>query len=333
LKLSANQFDVTKPVFDLFALRSIRGDALLPYNSLNQSEPLRINLYGLLAFTLFSAPFLSEAVGGEPMGLVGSTVSALAGLASLGLFVRECRRRSKQLTRIEKELNAGNLQVRLPNAFADMSYGRPESLLTLKRSSSPPRIIAVCGTASKLEETLTLLRVLGKRLKQSSTFVVPVPVDGSKRSDWGISKGNYPWLTEAHDLEEWKAYFDQLSEGSSELRWFGLNSNGRSFGSGSGESPQWLQLLGQYLQPTEVLDDKPDNVMPTGNEEASIFECQNNFYKALTSGDLEAITALYSAEQSPVVSEVRKSQAQFCALVLFIRSSSLVSDYCGRRPH
>lgn len=175
LKLSTNQFDVTKPVFDLFALRFIRGDALMQYNALNQSEPLRINLYGLLAFTFFSAPFLGEAVGGdEPMGLVGSTGSALAGLASVGLFVRECGKRSKQLARIEKELNAENLQVRLPNAFADMSYGRPESLLTLKRSSSPPRIIAVCGTASQLEETLTLLRVLGKRLKQSSTFVVPV---------------------------------------------------------------------------------------------------------------------------------------------------------------
>jgi hypothetical protein len=56
LKMSANQFDVAKPVFDLFALRSFRGDALLRYNTLNQSEPLRINLYGLLAFALFSAP-------------------------------------------------------------------------------------------------------------------------------------------------------------------------------------------------------------------------------------------------------------------------------------
>lgn len=93
------------------------------------------------------------------------------------------------------------------------------------------------------------------------------------------------------------------------MRWFGLNSNGRSFGSGSGESPQWLQVVGQYLRPTEVLDDQPDNVMPIGSEEDSVFECQTIFYKALTTGDIEAITALYSAEQSPLVSEVRKSEA------------------------
>lgn len=306
LKMSAsNPFDVSKPVFDLFALRSIRGDALLQYNTLNQSEPLRINIYGLLTVALFSAPLVSEAVGGEPMGVVGTVGSTLAGLASVVLFVNECRKRSQQLTRIEKELNAEDLRVRLPsNAIADNPYGQPESLLLLKKSSLPPRIIALCGTASQLQEALTCLRVLGRRLKQSSTFVVAVPLDGSKRSDWGIdARTSTPWLAEAFDVDEWRAYFDGLSESSGEFRWFGLNSNGRSFGSGSGEFPQWLQVLGQHLRPTELLDED-DKAVSLNSEELNVIEFQNKFYKALTTGDYDALTSLYSPEQSPLVSEV-----------------------------
>ena len=305
LQMSANQFDVSKPVFDLFALRSIRGDALLQYNTLNQSEPLRINIYGLLAVAFFSAPLVSEAVGGETMGVVGTVGSTLAGFGSVVLFVNECRKRSKQLNRIEKELNAENLQVRLPsNALADMPYGQAESLFMLKKSSSPPRIIALCGTSNQLKEALISLCVLGRRLKQSSTFVVAVSIDGSTRSDWGIdTRANTPWLAEAFDADEWRAYFDGLSDKSGHFRWFGLNSNGRSFGSGTGEFPQWLQVLGQYLRPTELLDED-DKAVSYSDDELSVIESQNKFYKALTTGDFGTLTSLYSTEQSPLVSEV-----------------------------
>ena len=51
-RLYANQFDITKPTFDLLSFRQIRSDALLRYNSLNQSEPLRINLFLLLTASL-----------------------------------------------------------------------------------------------------------------------------------------------------------------------------------------------------------------------------------------------------------------------------------------
>lgn len=275
----------------------------MQYNTLNQSEPLRINIFGLLAVSLFAAPLISEAVGGEPMNLVGTAASTVAGLACVALFVKECRSRSMQLTRIEKELNAENLVVRLPsNVLADNPYGSPESLLTLKRSNTPPRIIALCGTASQLQEPLTSLRVLGRRLKQSSTYVVAVPVDDSKRGDWGIDQ-RLNWLAEAVDVKEWKDYFDGLSDSTNDFRWFGLNSNGRSFGSGSGEIPQWLQVLGQHLRPTELLDED-DKTVCLSDEEASVIECQTKFYKALTTGDYETLTALYSPEQSPLVSEV-----------------------------
>lgn len=300
-----NQFDVSKPTLDLLSLRSIRGDALLQYNTLNQSEPLRINIYGLLAVASFSAPLVSEAVGGEPMNLVATAASTLAGLASVVLFVNECRSRSQQLTRIEKELNAENLQVRLPsNAIADTPYGQPQSLLTLKRSSEPPRIIALAGTASQLKEALTSLRVLGRRLKQSSTFVVPMAIDGSKRADWGFEpRSSTPWLAEAVDVQEWKAYFDGLSPSTGEFRYFGLNSNGRSFVSGSGDFPQWLQVLGQHLRPTELLDED-DEAVSYSKAEKSVLQCQASFYKALTSGDFDTLKGLYSSEQSPLVSEV-----------------------------
>lgn len=305
LQMMANQFDVRKPVFDLFALRSIRGDALLQYNTLNQSEPLRINIYGILAAALFSAPLVSEAVGGEPMNLVGTIASTLAGVGSVALFVNECRKRSRQLNRIEKELNAENLQVRLPsNAIADMPYGPTQSLHMLKRSSSPPRIVALCGTESQLTKALTLLRVLGRRLKQSSTFVVPVSLDGTTRSEWGIdSREGTPWLAEAYNADEWRVYFDDLSDNASVFRWFGLNSNGRSFGSGSGEFPQWLQVLGQHLRPTQLLDEG-DKAMTYSDDEANVIKRQAEFYNALTTGDLDTLTTLYSSEQSPLVSEV-----------------------------
>ena len=308
LQMSANPFDVSKPVFDLFALRQIRGDALLQYNTLNQSEPLRINIYGLSAVALFSAPLVSEAVGGEAMNLVGTAAATLAGVGSVALFVNECRKRSQQLTRIEKELNAEKLTVRLPaSAIADRRYGQAESLLQLKRSATPPRIIALAGTSSQLKEALVPLQVLGRRLTQSSTYVVPVPLDGSKREDWGVGDARTPWLAEACEVDEWKEYFDGLAETlSGEFRWFGLNSNGRSFGSGSGEIPQWLQVLGQHLRPTELLDED-DEAVAVSNDEKGVIECQTKFYKALTTGDLDTLTSLYSPQHSPLVSEVISS--------------------------
>lgn len=308
LQMSANPFDVSKPVFDLFALRQIRGDALLQYSTLNQSEPLRINLYGLTAITLFSAPFISEAVGGEAMNLAGTAASTLAGIGSMVLFVNECRKRSQQLTRIEKELNAEKLTVRLPaSAIADRRYGQAESLLQLKRSSTPPRIIALAGTSSQLKEALMPLQVLGRRLAQSSTYVVPIPLDGSKRVDWGIGDTRTPWLAEACELDEWKEYFDGLAETlSGEFRWFGLNSNGRSFGSGSGDIPQWLQVLGQHLRPTELLDED-DEAVALSIDEKIVIECQKKFYKALTTGDLDTLTSLHSLTPSSQVSEVISS--------------------------
>lgn len=295
---------MSKPVFDLFALRSIRGDALLRYNTLNQSEPLRINLYALLAVTLFSAPLISESVTGEEAtNTVQTIASAIGGTLSAIFFVRECLKRSNQLNRMEKELNAQNLQIRIPAnvLLSDRAYyEKPQTLQKLRQSSDPPRILIISGTFMQLNDALKLLRVLGRRLRQSSTFVVLIPShddDSSTPLDFS-SKVNH-WLAEAYNIDEWKAYLDTLAP-ANEFRWFGLNSNGRSFGSGSGEFPQWLELLGQHLRPTELLDESDVNI----SDNASILQAQKAFYKALTSGDLHAMNAICSSNLAEEVTQV-----------------------------
>lgn len=307
-----SQFDLSKPVFDLLTLRSIRGDALLRYNSLNQSEPFRINLYAVLALALFSVPTLIEESG------VSSTVeqtaaSVLAGVAHVGLFVRECQRRSNQLYRMEKELNSEMLQLRLPaNVFSSLPFTGPTTLGMLAKAAMPPRIVVVSGTLNRLSSVLTTLRVFGQRLQQANTFIVPVPTDGSTRQDLlllGITT-NPPWLADAYDLTNWLEYLEDLSKDKQSddgFRWFGLNSNGRSFGSGTGTEPQWLELLGQYLRPTVILPEETKASIDTNNSEEtrSILEAQTKFYEALTSGDVEGMKSIWQqSNPSPDVTQV-----------------------------
>ena len=98
-----------------------------------------------------------------------------AGVAAL--FWRERSKRSRQLKRMEKELNAESLEVRLP-VRKGISSVRPNS--TLKQLKGKRRIVAVRGTkeqfiASGITDTLCVLR---RRLVQSQTLVVLVPTDG-----------------------------------------------------------------------------------------------------------------------------------------------------------
>lgn len=301
LQLS-NQFDVSKPSFDLLALRNIRGDALLRYNTLNQSEPLRISLYALLSFSLFAFPFISETVGGEPVGFVGAAGSIAGALGSVALFLRECDKRSKQLMRIEKELNSESLQLRLPmNAISDIPFTDPAPFGTLMQTSKPPRIVAICGTSEELTEALSDLKTYGRRLRQATTFIVPVPSDGSTREDWNLGKNRLLWLADAYDLDTWIQYFDGLDE-TKEFRWFGLNSNGRSFGSGRGEAPQWLQILGQHCRPTSLLTESDADVVDSESE--GVIAAQKTFYNALTTGDLESMNGICWQQNSTQVNEV-----------------------------
>ena len=104
----------------------------------------------------------------------------------------------------------------------------------------------------------------------SESDVVLIPTDGSKKGDWGwdtTKLGSALWLAEALNVNReggWINYFSDLlgnddgggsSNNDGEVDWFALNFKGRSILSGLGEAPRVLELLGQQLQPMELLDD------------------------------------------------------------------------------
>ena len=309
----SNQFDVSKPVFDLFSLRSVRGDALAKYSSLNQSEPLRINIWGLLSLTFFSSPWLSVELNDQALPLTGVALSVLSGIGCTGLFVRECSRRSKQLTRFEKELNALELPIRLPsNKLADAAFQQAQPLGQLvNKSSQTMRLLAISGTTEQLKSSLLQLRVLGRRLVQASTYLVVVPTDGSSGDDYGLPESaRLPFVADPANLNRWREYFSGLAtsntdasssnDTNNELRWFGISATGRSFASGQGSSPEWLQILGQHLRPTEILDESE----PSQKDEEGVLAQQRVFYKALTEGNLDDMKRIYSPSQAAEVSNV-----------------------------
>jgi len=247
----SNQFDITKQVFDPLSLRSVRGDALVRYDATNQSEPLRIVLYAALSATLLSAPSLVEAIGYEPMNTPKTIASIALAIASGALFVRECTRRASQLSRIEKELNTESLPIRLPtNPFAENPFSQQIELKTLRALKKPPRIIAICGKRSKLTEALSSLAIYRKRLSQASVFVVAISTDGSRPKDLKVlNTDSYKtWMADSYQPQAWIDYFGSLTNDETsddfDFRWFGLNSNGRSFGSGAGKI-QIIELMGQ----------------------------------------------------------------------------------------
>lgn len=301
LALSSNDsFDISKPVFDLYAWRSVRGDALAKYNSLNQSEPLRINLSALFALTCFASPSLAEEINAEALSLPQTALTVVLGLACSAAFVRENQRRAKQLTRLEKELAALSLTIRLPTSIlADAAFAKPVSIQQLQRKSAS-RVIAVTGTAAELAPTLQELRVLGRRLTQANTYVVVIPTDGSTRADWGLPNERFTWLAEPAVVLQWKTYFATLSEGS-DFKWFGLSSSGRSFGSGQGSRPvSWIQMLGQHLRPTDILDENDVSKEDVDN----VLSQMDLFYDALVQGNLEQMRSVCAEEQCKEVTGV-----------------------------
>jgi len=312
----SNQFDVTKKVFDPLSLGSIRGDAIVRYDATNQSEPLRILLYASFSAILLSAPFLAEAVGYEPMNAPTTIASVALATTSGALFVRECTRRARQLTRIEKELNTESLPIRLPtNPFSGMPFSTAIPLKSLRATNKPPRIIAICGNQSKLTEALRSLAIYRNRLSQASVFVVAISTDGSKAKDWQVLNSNSykSWLADSYQPHVWIDYFkgltDEETSNEFDFRWFGLNAFGRSFGSGD-DKIQIIQLMGQFLRPTDFLgtstsDDKTFFLdSDTTSAEKEVLETVESFYKALTTGDQDMIERIYSQSDSKEVSEV-----------------------------
>lgn len=62
-KKYGTEFDLLDGMdFDLLSLRSFRREAMLKYSNLNQSEPLRILIAGLLAFLGVSYPAIAASL-------------------------------------------------------------------------------------------------------------------------------------------------------------------------------------------------------------------------------------------------------------------------------
>jgi len=310
LFMSSNQFDVSKQVFDPLSLRSVRGDALVRYDATNQSEPLRIVLSAISAMTFLSAPFLVEAIGYDAMTTPATVASVGISAFSGYRFVRECTSRARKLTRIEKELNTESLPIRLPtNPFSDNPYSKAVTMKVLRSIQSPPRIIALCGNKAKLTEALSQLAIYRNRLSQASVYVVAIPTDGSKQKDWQVLDSSVykTWLADSYQPQAWLDYFrglttDEASNEDFDFRWFGLSSNGKSFGSGDGEI-RIVQLMGQFLRPIDFLDES-DKDSDTTALEKEVLDTVKSFYKALTIGDQDGIESIFSPSKSGEVSEV-----------------------------
>mmetsp|Transcript_31101 Transcript_31101/g.62609 ORF Transcript_31101/g.62609 Transcript_31101/m.62609 type:complete len:511 (+) Transcript_31101:96-1628(+) len=315
-----NGFDITKPTFDLLSFRNIRSDALLRYNTLNQSEPLRINLFLLSTVTLLGYPLWSESVTGDVATTPSIAAAIAAGVGSASLFWRERTRRSNQLRRMEKELNAERLKLRLPvnEAFSSV---RPTA--TLKELRGKRRILAIRGTKASLREVFQSMGALRNRFVQSQTLVVLVPTDGSCKEDWDWNEkqnsealwlanpinidGNGGWLEYFNELLESNDSDDEIISSKDELAWFALNFKGRSIASGLGEPPRAIELLGQQLQPMEILDesDESKHTIDKHSIVEEILDCQSKFYSALTgSSDENEMITQFSKTSAREVDEV-----------------------------
>jgi hypothetical protein len=222
---------------------------------------------------------------------------------------------------MEKELNAMDLVVKVPVNGAFSSVRSTTRLGDLKGKY---RILAICGSRLGLSGPMwNALCALRNRLVQSQTLVVLVPTDGSKREDWGwdakrFGGGDSPWLADASNVDGeggWLGYFDELLDGGSDddgataadgVAWFALNFKGRSIASGYGDAPRLLELLGQQLQPMEMLDKTDEAEMQESTSVVKeILERQAKFYSVLTdSSDGRDMLAVFSSESAVEVDEV-----------------------------
>jgi hypothetical protein len=303
-------FDISKPVLDLYSLRSIRGDALTKYNALNQSEPLRINLAALACLIFLSLPTLSREVSDIPLTIPQVAASLAASGTSAALFVRECRRRSRQLNRLEKELIARDLRLRPPtNPLADRAYSDALSIRRIQEYGGGPRILALyCEEQDGMDRVLEDIAVIGRRLKQANVLVVPIVAKP------GPTSGRRDWLASPDAPQEWLDYFASLSSANdlasltdaSSFKWFGLSSTGRSFGSGAGEEPSWLQLMGQHLRPLDIMepDGRDRKEAKDANVEETIMRLQANFYDSLTTGKVESLKSMFVDNVTKEVTDV-----------------------------
>jgi len=329
----------------------VRGDALAKYNTRNQSEPLRINLWGLAMVVAAIGPTLLQELYETPTPLTTTLGCAVATLGSAALFVQNCQRRNQQLVRLEKELQALSLTVKLPrkqssssslldgssNGVASLYNNVPVQSIRQAQASSTLRILAVTSSnLTQLQTALQQLQGLAPRLIQSNTVVVPILSlgNGNPKDPMSLSQlvqacqlspsvlQTWPWLAAPGQIEAWQAYWNVLGSNNNnnpdatfpnDFKWFGLSATGRSFGSGT-DLPSWLQLMGQHLRPTVLLEDETERPLVLGtksdetaiaqDDKTAILQELQTFYTALTTGDLTTMQTNVFLGTSDLVTQV-----------------------------
>ena len=99
---------LAEPEFDAVSLRQWRRETLVRYNNANQSEPLRVVLFFLLALALLGSNQLADAVGAPPPEPYPAYL--LGGLAAAAGFQDQRNKRTRRLTKIEREAAVGDLE-------------------------------------------------------------------------------------------------------------------------------------------------------------------------------------------------------------------------------
>jgi len=283
--------------FDLLALRSFRREAKLRYSNLNQSEPLRIFIFGTLTI-LAAAAGLLEIFG--PLEPQDQAISAVTTIGSGALFLRERSRRTSQLVLMDRECAISDLGV----SFTDGMTGSTNKF-EVRQLREKLRLLVVYGDKETLRKTIKEAAIYRRRFVQSEVAFLAVSSDGTSRSEWDLpSNARGGWLWEPQNPQEWRDYLEEIlatkKDAMGKGAWLTLNKKGRSRGSGLG-APRYDELLGSRLPPTASppMEDAPSYSLL----DESVMAAQKRFYDALTNGDVEAMEAIWAAQENADVQE------------------------------
>jgi hypothetical protein len=226
------EFDlVSGKDFDLLALKSFRREAKLRYSNLNQSEPLRIFIFGTLAIIAAAAGIFD--IFGE-LDAKDKAISAATTVLSFSLFLRERSRRTAQLVRMDRECAISDLGV----SFTDGMTGATNRF-EVRQLRNKLRLLVVYGDRDTLRRTVVEAAVYRRRFAQSEVAFLAVSSDGSTKADWGVPENaRGGWLWEPVNAQEWRDYLEEIlatkRDAAGKGAWLTLNKKGRSRGSGLG---------------------------------------------------------------------------------------------------
>ena len=226
------------------------------------------------------------------------------GLAAAVGFQDQRNKRTRRLTKIEREAAVGDLEISMKPAAARVFPGLSEtaSLRSLRRSA---RVLAVlCPDETSFTAFTDECRALRRRLKLSSTIVLGVRGDGATDQDASfVPRRGSDLLKTFGELLNEDASWGDFEFQEKKAAWFALSYAGRSVGSGTG-APDFLELLGSLLPPRDFVEPLPPLQGGTGPLDA-----QKAFYDALTSGDLAAMRSVLSESMAPRVSAALEAGA------------------------